>query len=1592
MPSVPGADNRSLLSKAYDQANPFDRGKTFVNAAPIQKPQIPQYLAAPKTASDLDRFARGALGLGYGAARSLQGTVQGVGGLYDLATPGMGQNRVTTFAADLGKKTDVQAQKLQLPATYKAGQFLGEIAQIGMTKGVSKAAVSAKPVISAFGKTEKLGKIIKASNLAQKAAEIAKLNRGTEAATKLAKYIATPSRVLNIGANTLIDQGRLSSTGEKITPTSLATSAALNYGLGSVADIASKSLSILKNKNFKKLNEGGYIELPGGRREVVVRDPRTSPELAEEVQAGRISDDIKLINPKDIKRGGGVQGARPQKKVVDEYMDKIERDESIDPLIVSVNKRTGKVSLEDGQNRLKAMNKYGITEVPVVVQRDVLPKVTTRQLSGAAQQAQLAKRANLAREAAHTGQIKNIYGEWVDDPSASGQGGYLSLGGNKKRTPEEYRMEIKNRIQEEYNQFSLNKDQWRKDTNNPSAKAQFTENGRMFKEFLKNPDAFVDKYDLMPPGMQKPKVSLKTKPAPEAPAPTVSKGKPVATKLTPKTYAQTFGVSKEQAVKDLAIPPTPAPIKADKAAIMNKPKVKAIEQIMRDEGIGKVAAKDRLNVILKESTATDLKDVIKQGEPVKVTGNPAKNPQVREVLQGLSKSKGKADVEGSQVAGSISTKARELGVSMDRGFIDRYQAGNLKGNEKLLGDHIVSITDTLFKKQASLDPSIQYRKNYVPQVYKNTSEQIASAVNKLASSTGAANRRVFNTYKEAEAFGLTPKYKTIDQIMGVNAQKAETVLQNRTLVKKGIESGVLSTDPGAGAQVIGIKGPGGSPIFAQKEVADTLNGVMQSGTGTLVGGIRKTAGAAGLAQDVMLQGGIPGTNANFFVAGQLVKDTTRNIGKAYLRPIQAIKQEANLVGDFLRGKNATQARFTQGTFKAGGAKINNSNFVRALADQGLYISPQTALSATDKNGVRKVWDSFGNNPTFGRYMPNRVLSTAQEVYSQTVKKIGHDAAIKLAADTTKTFTGQVDTILKGRSNLANDLASLALFAPKYRESILNSLTNIVKSIYPTKWTDPAFKPSRQLLAGMVTTLAGYEALNRKINNHSMFENRQGQELSLQIPYGEKDDKGNQKVVNVPFMPGFMTIPRAIGSAGAAIKSGDVQGVVAQGSKVLSAPLQIIGNVSGNRDYFDRPIYMDQKSADAEGVAPDSIAAALKKTVGYVGGQLSPAWVRGVIDKASGKPTEQAIATALEAPVRFGKQLNPETVAYFKDRDEVYSSLDKNDRAVWDAIHPKLKNVNKEYIVDKSVDSGLARASNYLDRPKVLEAENEMARRAKARGQKVDPLFDLPQDQQRIALRMDTLPPKDPNKTVLRKQNPWYSDYTSNRSAFFDSLPPGDPNKPKGPILYPEPSAQVQSLVDAYYQIKDPTQKRNMITSNPEIADQFAKEEQYSRAVRAAKNLPQYDKYPEPSQDVQRLLDFYTSMPKGEGPNGKSPTRSAWIKAHPQEWEKLTQQFSKQAQYGLQRDASIAQFEGQDLTEGGIKDIQSLAKSLGMSSGGGFGGFGQGPRDITPSSYAKVSKPKAVAKVKLRGAPARIARVQPAIRLTRPKVTIKKSKV
>ena len=168
---------------------------------------------------------------------------------------------------------------------------------------------------------------------------------------------------------------------QRITPQGFLQGAALGAGLGAATPLGR---AMYLNAKANPLGEGGYISLPGGRREVIVRDPRTSPELADQVRRGVLSDDVNLIQAKNIQYGGGVKAAPLQRSRVEYWKNIIRNDkESVDPLIVTINRKTGQTLLEDGKHRLQAMRELGIKDVPVIVQQN--------QLRGAALQAQLGR-------------------------------------------------------------------------------------------------------------------------------------------------------------------------------------------------------------------------------------------------------------------------------------------------------------------------------------------------------------------------------------------------------------------------------------------------------------------------------------------------------------------------------------------------------------------------------------------------------------------------------------------------------------------------------------------------------------------------------------------------------------------------------------------------------------------------------------------------------------------------------------------------------------------------------------------------------------------------------------------------------------------------------------------------------------------------------------------------------------------------------------------------------------------------------------------------------------------------------------------------
>lgn len=295
--------------------------------------------------------------------------------------------------------------------------------------------------------------------------------------------------------------------------------------------------------------------------------------------------------------------------------------------------------------------------------------------------------------------------------------------------------------------------------------------------------------------------------------------------------------------------------------------------------------------------------------------------------------------------------------------------------------------------------------------------------------------------------------------------------------------------------------------------------------------------------------------------------------------------------------------------------------------------------------------------------------------------------------------------------------------------------------------------------------------------------------------------------------------------------------------------------------------------------------------------------------------------------------------------------------------------------ENSDEKSKAKATILLNNPDVLKAYNKLGKMAILPVK--DPFFELSDKEQNTVLQYQSA--SEEEAKAIKTLNPFIDKYSDNKGKYFDQF--ADGSKEKTGLVYPEADEATQRKLDAYFEMSDSTARADYIKGNPEVTEQFKKMNEYQRASRAERGLPQFDEYPEATPEVQKLIDAYTSSGPKSTTERKATERSAWIKSHPDEWAKVTEHFNKVSLWTLQKDLSQSLYEGIDPTEKGIKAIESLGKSLnsdqyGYGSGGGssssnkylkggeFGSSGSAPT-------IKVSKGSKSVKIKKRNSTKKI---------------------
>jgi hypothetical protein len=586
-------------------------------------------------------------------------------------------------------------------------------------------------------------------------------------------------------------------------------------------------------------------------------------------------------------------------------------------------------------------------------------------------------------------------------------------------------------------------------------------------------------------------------------------------------------------------------------------------------------------------------------------------------------------------------------------IIKKYQAGENTPYNQAIKDAF----DSMFREANKRGLTVNYWQNYLPQVYKESAEEIKAAIVKymrennvsddaidayisgngtlpgdvaarLKINPSFSKERTFPDYETAIKFGLNPKYTNPAQLIAYYRGEMEKTIANKKFMTNLVEAGKVFPTELAPDSFKPLNLPFANEKYsATPEVANALNGIFrkEEDLGFLDKVFSTGAWTNRFVQELRLSAGVPKSSINFFVFGQFLKELSSFNPRAVI--------------PFVR------ANFNSSTIKYFTEK---APYLKMMAEEGIDVSHRVgSLDKVYKNLVAnkkmtelagESFDKLFNEKTFASFMPQLYVDAFERTYKSALKKgLPEGQAKQLAGDTVKAFYGLSDNL--ARSKLSQDVLTTMFFAPKFREGIINMLFNTAKSL-TTEFRNPAFKLNRRFAAGAVLSYALYNYLNRKLTGNYMWDNEPGKEFELKAPLPNGD------AAYVALLPSILSLPRNLGSGFIALGKGDISTAEQKFGSLFSMPVKIVSEVIANKDYFGRQIYKETDEGKTK----------IGKIAEYVGLQsnhpymtelynrvLKPLWDKDFQYKKN--PVQSALE-ALEFPIKFKTKSQIDTQKYF----------------------------------------------------------------------------------------------------------------------------------------------------------------------------------------------------------------------------------------------------------------------------------------------------------------------------------------------------------
>lgn len=665
------------------------------------------------------------------------------------------------------------------------------------------------------------------------------------------------------------------------------------------------------------------------------------------------------------------------------------------------------------------------------------------------------------------------------------------------------------------------------------------------------------------------------------------------------------------------------------------------------------------------------------------------NASVRPIIIAHNKNLAVGRAEAQKSVNDFRNEFREKGFQDLSENITLHESGKPYAGRTLVEKKFTE----LYRQAQDLDIDFALRENYLPHVYNETGKEMKDAVVKALRSEGVSEEeivaylegaelppeiakslkmspfftkeRIFDTYAEAEKYGLTRKYDTISQLVGHYTEELEKIKANRKLVSDLLQNQQITINPKYGDIPVLLPGQEGM-YFAKPKVAAYINDVFRNeeSLNFMQKGIKALANVSKGMQNIVLSGGFPVSSANFFSFGYVVKSMTAGVGNLATLNIKGATTQLKTIQNFMRSNSRPKAvewfskKVDDGTLMRmaeqnidmshvmGNYKENNGFATWFKKDLNTVKNSQGIGKA---KGVLKIvgkgYDKTFSERTFDSFLPMQTITIFEDTYKNALKKgVEEKEALKLAGDTTKMFMGITDN---SRGKTWNDFIGGAFFAPRFREGLVNVYWNSLAGISPNNWNKLKYAQNRKLLIGMGITFFGvYDQLNMKLNGNHIWENPAGKEMQLVVPWK------NGTMIYVPFMPSQSAFFRNMVEGGFAFVKGDTDTSKQKFSTLASMPLQAINSVVGNKDYFGNQVY-----------DPDTSLTDQYKDIGaYLGLNYNHPYVNGVVSisrevNASKQPIYPTYVKITDL-MNQGKR---------EDADKIINALSDEDRRAYEEM-------------------------------------------------------------------------------------------------------------------------------------------------------------------------------------------------------------------------------------------------------------------------------------------------------------------------------------